>query len=77
MPCKLRSVTKFQETLQHQEIPTRGKPQDVCIVESHETARKRTEETQQKDHKDHIAEQSSVRCVNTILCTGLSLHTKQ
>ena len=52
MTCKLK-------TFRHREICGESndirKSKDACIVEAHESTRKRLESTPPKDHEDHIA----------------------
>ena len=51
MPCKIRG-RKYKETCR---TPDTRKTKCACIVEAHESTRKRLEETLHKDHEDHIA----------------------
>ena len=57
MPCKLKTTKRSH---MHREIHsghnTIQKSVHACIVEAHESARKRAEGTPSKDHEDHIAE---------------------
>ena len=67
--CKLRT-TKRPNKLQETDSETQGsnkiqKTKHACIVEAHESTRKRLESTPPKDHEDHIAEKwfnSSSHC---------------
>ena len=60
MPCKLRTK-KCPNKLREADSETKEshkmqKTKHACIVEAHESTRKRLESTLQKDHEDHIAE---------------------
>ena len=55
MSCKSHNDTQHRETRSALSSHKR-KTRYACIVEAHESARKRTEETQQRDHEDHIAD---------------------
>ena len=55
MPCKLRSVSWLKETCCTNN-PSTQRTRHACVVEAHDSARKRTEETQREDHEDHVAE---------------------
>ena len=52
MPCKVQNH-QYRETCVESD---NRKSQHACIVEAHESARKRLESTLPEDHEDHIAE---------------------
>ena len=53
MPCKLKTF-QHRETCGESNEIRKSKP--ACMVEGHESTRKRLERTPLKDHEDHIAE---------------------
>ena len=55
MPCELRSVSWLKETCSTNN-PSTQRTRHACVVEAHDSERKRTEETQREDHEDHVAE---------------------
>ena len=55
MPCELRRVPVLKETCSTNN-PSTQRTRHGCVVEAHDSARKRTEETQREDHEDHVAE---------------------
>ena len=81
MRCKLRT-TKRPNKLLETDSETKGsnnihKTKHACIVEAHESTRKRMESTSPKDHEDHIAEKGFNSLSDEILCTSLLLCSKQ
>ena len=54
MPCKLKTFRPKETRSESNEIQ---KSKHACIVEAHESSRKRLERTLPKDQEDHIAEQ--------------------
>ena len=69
LPCKMGTKKRSNrlrqtacETTEHNK-----KTKHACIVEAHESRRKRLESTPLKDHEDHIVEKR----FNSIWCTSL------
>ena len=59
MPCKMerrKRARKLRETVTGENTNSRKKTKKACIVEAHESTRKRLEPTRPRNHEDHIAE---------------------
>ena len=59
MPCKMETrkrAWKLRETVASESTDSHNKAKYVCIVEAHESTRRRLESTLLRNHDDHIAE---------------------
>ena len=73
MPCKMRArkrLRELQDTAASRITESNRKTKVACIVEAHESTRKRLESRPPKDHEDHIAEKG-FDSVTTTWCTNL------
>ena len=64
MPCKMdtrKRARKPQETAASECTDSHKKTMYACIVEAHESTRKRLESTLPRYHEDHIAEKGSIQ----------------
>ena len=59
MPCKMETrkrLKELQETVASGDTHPHKKTKYACIVEAHESTRKRLESTPPRNHDDHIVE---------------------
>ena len=59
MPCKMgtrKRITEPQQTAASRIMESNRKTKVACIVEAHESTRKRVESTLPRSHEDHIAQ---------------------
>ena len=70
-----KRARKPQETVASGSTDTNNKTKYACIVEAHESTRKRLESTLPSNHEDHIAEKrvqskkvTTTWCINAFLC---------
>ena len=69
LPCKMdtrKRARKPQETVASECTDSHKKTMYACIVEAHESTRKRLDSILPRNPEDHIAEKGSIQQITTI-----------